>query len=144
MKIYCEHGALSSYLKTLRSEGKIELIHFPYDPESRTRHIAPAAMPSEAQWQDMNMTFDELDITFNDFKGSEHLLEICRIIGAGNRRDILHVDSAYKTGCQVMVTADRDILDHKTELEALLGLRIVHPENDEAELKVFISSALGN
>jgi hypothetical protein len=102
-------------------------------------------MPSEAQWQDMNMTFDERgNLTFNDFTGSEHLAEIYRIIGPGNRRDILHLDSAYKTRCPVMVTVDRDILNHKIELEALLRLRIFHPENDEVELKTFISTALGN
>jgi hypothetical protein len=140
MKIYCEHGALSGYLRALRNEGKIELIYFPYDPESRTRHITPTAVPSEAQWRDMNMTFDELgNITFNDFTGSEHLQEICRIIGPDKRRDALHVDSAYKTGCKVMVTVDRDILDHKAELEMLLKLRIFHPENDKEDLKKFIS-----
>ena len=138
MKIYCEHSALTADLRALQREGRIELVHFPYDRESRTRHIAPSAMVSNAQWRDLNTTWDELTGTWDDFKGSEHLNEIMRIIGPGNRRDALHVDSAYKTGCAALVTVDTDIQDHQRELEALLRLRNFHPENDREELRRFI------
>ena len=74
------------------------------------------------------------EMTWADFKGSEHFSEIRRIIGSANRRDALHVDSAYKTGCVAMVTVDGDILDHKTEIEKLLPLIIFHPVNDDRRL----------
>jgi predicted nucleic acid-binding protein len=143
MKIYCEHGAVTADLRALQRDGRIELVHFPYDPESRARAIAPSATPSDAQWRDLNTTWNELTGTWDDFKGSPHLPEIRRIIGAANRRDALHVDSAFKTGCAAIVTVDRDILDHKDELETLLGLRIFHPDNDKDELRCFIVDRCG-
>ncbi len=144
MKIYCEHGALTDELRAFQREGKIELVHFPYDPESRARAIAPSAVVSNAQWRDLNVKgWDDLGRTWGDFAGSEHLEKIKRIIGPENRRDALHVDSAYKTGCAAIVTVDNDILDHKDELEALLGLRVFHPQRDQAELRGFIADRAG-
>lgn len=138
MKIYCEHHALTADLRTLQREGRIELVHFPYDPDSRARHIAPSAVVSNAEWRDLNVTWGELRGTWDDFTGSEHLSEIMGIVGRENRRDALHVDSAYKTGCAAIITADRDILDHKRELELVLRLRIFHPEHDKDALRRFI------
>jgi hypothetical protein len=132
MKIYCEHGALTADLKTLQREGRIELVHFPYDQDSRARAIAPSAVPSDAQWRDLNTTWEELPGTWADYQESRHLPEIRRIIGPANRRDALHLDSAFKTGCAAMVTADRDILDHRDKLEALLGFRIFRPDERDA------------
>lgn len=43
VKIYCEHGALTSDLRMLQREGLVELIHFPYDPNSWSRHIKISA-----------------------------------------------------------------------------------------------------
>jgi|SRR5437667_8193573 len=143
MKIYCEHGAVTADLRGLQRDGRIELVHFPYDPESRARAISPSTAPSDAEWRDLNTTWDEMTGTWDDFKGSQHLLEIRRIIGAANRRDALHVDSAFKTGCAAIVTVDRDILDHKNELEALLGLRIFHPDNDKENLHRFVIDRCG-
>ena len=139
MKIYCEHGAVTADLTTRQRDGRIELVHFPYDPESRARAVAPSATPSDAQWRDLNTgSWDALTGSWADFEGSPHLPEIRRIIGAANRRDALHVDSAFKTGCAAMVTVDGDILDHTAELEALLGLRIFHPDRDKEALRRFI------
>jgi hypothetical protein len=66
-----------------------------------------------------------------------------KIIGPENRRDALHIDSAYKTGCAAIVTNDGDIRDHKNELEALLGLLIFHPEMDREELHRFVVQSSG-
>ena len=142
MKIYCEPGALSKELRALQREGRIELVHFPYDPDSRSRAIAPSAVLSDAQWRDLNTTWDELGGTWEDLKGSEHLNEILRIVRPENLRDALHLDSAYKTGCAVFVTVDRDILDHKEDLEKLLSIRIFHPVRDKAELDRLIRPSL--
>ena len=97
LKIYCEHGAVTPMLRASSRDGRIELVHFPYDPGSRTRHISPSATPSDAQWRDLNTTWDELTEAWEDIKRSEHHQEIIRIVGTANRRDALHVDSAYKS-----------------------------------------------
>lgn len=120
MKIYCEHGALTSELRAFQREGRIVLVHFPYDPGSRTRHISLLATPSDAQWRDLNTTWSELTWPWDAFKGSEQHQEIIRIVGPANRRDALHIDSAYKSGCAAIVTADNDISGHKAEFETLL------------------------
>lgn len=96
MKIYCEHGAITSELRTHQRSGRIELIHFRYDPDARSRHLSPSAIPSEAQWRDLNVTWEELNCSWNDFSASEYLDQIYSILGGGNRRDALHIDSAYK------------------------------------------------
>lgn len=138
MKVYCEHGALTARLRALQREGRIELVHFPYDPGATTKHISPSAVPSDAQWRDLNVKgwSGLAHTTWNDFKGSERLPEIRKIIGG--RRDALHVDSAYKTGCRAFVTVDGDILNHRQQLEALLGVRVFHPERDAEALRRFI------
>ncbi|HYR45887.1 MAG TPA: hypothetical protein VER78_02685 [Thermoanaerobaculia bacterium] len=88
------------------------------------------------------MSWDELSgTTGDDFKGSKHLKDILSIVGPKNRRDVLQLDSACKTGCTAMITVDGAILDHKNELEALLALRIFHPQEDKAELLHFIADA---
>jgi hypothetical protein len=69
MKIYCEHGALTSELRAFSRDGRIELGHFGYDPDSRTRYISPSATPSDAKWRDLNTTWDELTGTWDDFNG---------------------------------------------------------------------------
>jgi hypothetical protein len=140
MKIYCEHGALTPELRAFQRDGRIALVHFPYDPGSQARHISPSAMPSDAQWRDLNTTWSELTRPWDDFKGSEHYQEIIRIVGPANRRDALHVDSAYKSGCAAIVTADTDILAHKAALETLLGLRVFHPVIDGDKLHRFIEA----
>jgi hypothetical protein len=146
VKVYCEHGALTPKLRALQRERRIELIYFPYDPDSLTKHISPTAAVSDAQWRDLNVK-DWSGLahvrTWDDFKGSEQLTEIQNIIGPSNRRDALHVDSAYKSGCRVFVTTDGDILNHRERLGVLLGIRFFHPEQDAEALSKFIEYAGG-
>ena len=54
VKIYCEHGALTSALRSLKRKGRIELVYFPYDPDSRAAAITPTATASETQYRDLN------------------------------------------------------------------------------------------
>ena len=142
MKVYCEHGALTPTLKALQRARRIELIHFPYDAGATTRHISPTAAVSNAQWRDLNVkNWDGLAhvSSWDDFEGSEHFLRIQSIVGASNRRDALHVDSAYKSGCAAFITRDKDdILSRRDQLEALLPIRFFHPDDDAAALRRFI------
>lgn len=134
MKVYCEHGALTPALRALRREGRITLIHFPYDPNSRSGSISRTALPSAAQYGDLNLTYSELNCTYGDIKGSEMLPKIIEIIGPNHRRDALHVDSAHKSQCRAFVTRDTDILKHSGRLEQLLGIRIINPDTDHKVL----------
>ncbi|HSI43752.1 MAG TPA: hypothetical protein VK949_05370 [Methylotenera sp.] len=44
---------------------------------------------------------------------------------ANRRVDILHLDSAYKSGCKIFLTNNKDdIWSYKIKLEELLALRI--------------------
>jgi len=43
IKIYCEHGALTPTLRRLKGEKRIELVHYPYDENSTSKHISPSA-----------------------------------------------------------------------------------------------------
>lgn len=131
MRVYCEHGALHGRLRRLQSEGRITLAGFPYDPSSRSRAIRELASPSKAQIRDLNLPIGKMSFPIGEMVESEKHAEIERIVGRGNRRDVLHIDSAYKRRCACFFTRDRsDILGNRAELEALLGLRFFHPDDD--------------
>lgn len=129
-KVYCEHNSITKRLRELQNSGQIELVHYPVDPDSRTKHIRKLAVPSEVHWEDANVLWEKSDFTPDSIKGSEHWCDILRIVGPQNRRDALHVDSAYKTGCFCLITKDSDILSVRKELAALLKLSIFSPEED--------------
>ena len=133
-KVYCEHGALTPALRSLQREGWIELVYFPYDPDSRAQAISSTAVASEAQYRDLNLRYDELSGTYDQFQGSALLPTIREIVGVEHRRDSLHLDSAFKSGCAAFVTRDSDILKHGCCLEDLLGLLIIDPDKDHERL----------
>lgn len=130
MKIYCEHGSLTREIRKLAGSGNVELVHFPYDPDSHTHRIRSIAALSDAQIRDLNLPVKDLPGAIADISGSDRFDEICSIIGAAHRRDILHVDSAYKSGCSAFLTQDKDILKHRTQLEEVLGIRFFNPSTD--------------
>lgn len=142
MKVYCEHGGLNRKIREMERRGFIELVHFPYDPNSRTAKLSNLATPSQAQVKDLNVPIGELPGSFKDYSGSAHLGEIVSIIGANHRRDALHVDSAYKSGCSAFVTRDSDILKHRRALEEVLQMCFFHPDDDCDELLHFVSLSL--
>ena len=140
MKVYCEPGALTADVRALQRKGCIELVHFPVDPDARTRHIAPTAIPSEVQWSDLNLSWAELNVAWEDMSGSEHLSEIRALIGPSHRRDILHVDSAYKTGCHAFLTVETDILKHRDALSSLLGIAFFDPNREAEAFSAYVES----
>ena len=142
LKIYCEHGALSKKLRHLKQEKKITLISFPVDPGGRSRHIEPSAIPSNIRWEDLNnISWNEAQFAWNEARPSDKYNKILSIVGSNNRRDSLHVDSAYKTGCACLVSKDTDILNVRTQLRNLLNLPVFSP--DEEDLYDFIEKQLG-
>ena len=77
-----------------------------------------------------NFTWDTVPDTWDDYKGSEKYKAISHIVGAQNRRDLLHIDSAFKSGCSVFFSRDSDVLSKKHQLEQLLDMKILHPNKD--------------
>jgi|GEM_PF-1683398 len=138
MKVYCEHHAFRPWLRDLQKRGKINLVLFPYD--QRTRRIKEVATPSEATWEELNITWNEADFSWEEFSPSSHYSDICNIIGEENIRDVKHVDSAFKSGCQCMFTCDRDILSHSEELEELLNIKFFDPDKQREEFIEFLKS----
>ena len=60
MRVYCEHSALHAKLRGLQREGRITLVGFPYDPNSRSRPIRQLALPSRAQIGDLNLPIGDM------------------------------------------------------------------------------------
>ena len=141
MRVYCEHSALHARLRGLQREGRITLVGFPYDPNSRSRPIRQLALPSRAQIGDLNLPIGDMKFSIGEMVESDKHVEIERIIGRSNRRDVLHIDSAYRSGCVCFFTRDRgDILAKRTELESLLGIRFFHPDDDWDRFSDFLNA----
>jgi hypothetical protein len=145
-KIYCDSGADISKLKSHTS--KCEFYQFPYDSPHRPKKPLLLAKPSNAQWQDCHPAWEEFsDITWGDFKGSAIHSQLECIIGAGpeNRRDVLHFDSAYKTGCKIFLTSDKgDIWSKRIALESISGIKTFYtPFELEALLEYFSNPSKG-
>jgi hypothetical protein len=143
VKIYCESGALVERVKKLGRTGNVKLLHFPYDSGSHSVKFSGLAAPSYAQIQDLNLPISDLPDTLASYSGSCHLDEILSILGSDNRRDALHVDSAFKTGCAAFVTPDKHhILENRTRLESLLGIKFFYSIDDISDLEHFVADAL--
>jgi len=46
---------------------RIELVHFAYDPDSRSHHFSSIANPSAAQIRDLNLQIKDLPCTIADY-----------------------------------------------------------------------------
>lgn len=127
LRVYCEHGALSSGLRSLASGGHIDLVHFPHDPDSRIRRAALVA-PANPRWSDMNVRWEEvgqLGMTWEGLADPGELPRILALIGHANRRDGQHLEAARKANAWAFVSGDTDILAHRTALEKLLQMRVL-------------------
>ncbi|MBS0615476.1 MAG: hypothetical protein JSR58_02870 [Verrucomicrobia bacterium] len=125
IRIYCDTGADISKLKT--TVPQCEFYQFPYDSPDRPKKPLLLAMPSGAQWRDCHAAWEEFsEVTWDDFKESDLYHQIKAVIGIGpeNRRDVLHFDSAYKTGCQIFLTSDKGhIWLKKIALESITKIK---------------------
>jgi hypothetical protein len=140
IKIYCDHGAVTKNLQKLQHSGRVQLIHFPYDPDSRSKHLKHLARPSDAQWRDLHVNWEEADWPWEEFSGSDRFDDILSTLGPENRRDALHIDSAFKSGCEVFVTCDTDILSRREQLESLASVRIFDPINEAEKLVSYLNA----
>ena len=127
MKIYCDTGGFRQELKYLQDTGVIELYSFKY--ENKNKHIRKSGCPSKVTYNDLkHYSYNDLEgICYTDFSGSNKYEQIVSVIGVENRVDILHLDSAYKSQCEVFLTSDKhDIWIKREELFLILGMRIFH------------------
>lgn len=135
IKVYCDTGAFRKELKSIQ---QVEVIVFPY--ENRNRKTKSTGIPSAAQFTDLgNFTWGTLPGTFGEYKGSDKYDAIEKIIGIQNRRDVLHLDSAYKSECDCFFTCDKnDIYKNRLTLSNLFNLRIYHPDEDWQDFLNFV------
>ena len=143
MRVYCDTGAYVSGLSDLERAGSISVHQFKY--ENRSRRIGKGAVPSDLRYDDLNnYTYDELGttdvlstLTYDQLGGiNSRFAEIQKILGAQNRADAQHIDSAFMTDCKAFLTSDkRDIWSKREALQALTGVRVFHiPSEWEAFL----------
>jgi len=141
IKIYCEHGAFREELFRFQQHGYIELVNFPYEMRIRKKHNM--GRPSDVKIADMgNVYLADANWQLCDMEGSDKLNHIRHILGPRTRRDALHVDSAYKSGCAAFLSRDRKhILSKARELKQLLGIIFFHPDDDWNEFQAFIGTS---
>lgn len=136
VKIYTDTGADISYLKDFFRN--CDFCTFPYDSSHR-RKKAPKpilARPSKAQWRDLNASWKELKFPWSDFSPSPIFYRIKEIVGSGNRRDILHLDSAHKEGAHLFLTNDKDdIWDKRDEIEQIVCFKIYHTSSEKGQIQ---------
>jgi hypothetical protein len=121
-----------------------QFIISPYDSETQRRKDIKwnLATPSQAQWRDWHVPWQDIHFSWSEHKASEKLSKIYSIIGVDprERRDGLHLDSAFKSGAHIFLTADKDnIWKHRHALEALLGFRIFYPDLEVNLVKNWIN-----
>jgi len=83
------------------------------------------------------------DLTFliSDAVESDKYAEIVAMIGAANKEDARHIDSAYKSGCGAFLTPDKgDIISHRDSLQRLLGMRFFHMTDNWADFLALVDS----
>jgi len=136
LKVYCEHGAIKKPdIYELQKKGEINLVLFPY--ENTVKKIKDLGSPSNVSWIDMkNISWITAPENWEDYTGSPKFSEIQKIIGKDpkQRRDILHLDSAFKNKCHAFFTRDiDDIRSKKGLLEDALEIKIFNPDHDWQE-----------
>lgn len=142
IKIYCDSGANIKFLKTYFS--CIEFYQYPYDSQDRPRkHRPKVAKASNLCWKNANATWEEMQTPWKDCCGSEVYESLIKIVGKSNHEDILHLDSAYKEGCNIFLTSDKDdIWSKRCDIERICGFNIfLH--KDEESVKKYIDDLLG-
>lgn len=134
-KVYCERNAWRPELRRLSDEGKLEVVHCPY--EGHNRRVQRRATPSKVTADCTYFTADSADL-ISEMVPSGLFEDIKRIIG-GEEFDARHIDSAYKTGCDAFLSKDKqDIVNRREQLESLLGVRFFHPHDDWDEFLEFL------
>jgi hypothetical protein len=135
IKVYVEHSAWTAGLGPLKRDKRITIMLYPYNEASR--RTDERAESSRITWASREIRCSNRHILCSDGQHASDLLEnIERIIGRGNETDVLHVDSAYKSGCRCLLTTDKgDILRNREELRRITGMAFF---NSNTEFPAFM------
>lgn len=143
IRIYCDTGADINCLKSFYSE--CEFYQFPYDSPDRNKKlikqgVIKLALPSEAQWQDCHQTWEESNFSWDE-SGSDLLTDLIALLKKDSkksteelRKDALHLDSAYKMKCHILITSDMDILSKKLDIYRLCKIKVFQSHKESEEL----------
>ena len=111
------------------------------------RKIKHAALPTRPTWKELNYTWDEMK-QIEEFRSlswdslaeaSDKFDEIQSIVGSSNMRDAKHLDSAYRAGCSVFLTSDKDDLWSKRErIRHSIGIAVLHFQDDWPALEALL------
>lgn len=140
LRVYCDTGGFRPELLDLEQEGRIVLFQFKY--ENRNRRIQRAAVPSNPSWKQMNYTWDEMrrtpgleSLTYDNIGNhTPKFAELLAGVGASNRVDAQHLDSAHASQCSVFLTSDKDdIWSKRQEIREVTDLVVLHVQRDWVE-----------
>ena len=145
LRIYCDTGAYRPELAAFEREGVISIQQFKY--ENRNRRIKRTALPSNPTWKEVNYTWAEMKsdpniskITWDSVgQTSDRYREILQVVGDQNVVDAKHLDSAFRAGCDVFLTNDKDdIWSRRKPLSSLTGMKVLHVIDDWRSLIALI------
>jgi hypothetical protein len=127
IKIYCEDGAMTKKVRSLRQRDNIKLISFPF--ENFNKRTIDSKFPSNLTCDTTRITADS-DILISDTLPSEIFNSIKKIVGANHFNDIRHIDTAYKENCKIFISPDKDdIINNGEELESITGIKFFFKED---------------
>jgi hypothetical protein len=146
IRIYADSGANIKCLDKYYSY--IEFYQFPYDSAHRPKKaiengIIKLALSSDAQWQDSNQAWEESNFLWEElptkyFQPLEHFMKN-KLSGQDIRRDVLHLDSAIKTDCEIFITSDyQHIASNKKEIKNICGIEVFLIPKELVELIGYI------
>jgi len=119
-----------------------EFIRFPYDIGNRSKKAKKEpllAKPSGVEWANNDLCLRECDFSWEECAESEICMVICEIVGSQHKKDVLHLDSAYKSKVQIFLTCDNDIVSKRCQLEKICGFKIFNPVKEYSKLIDYIN-----
>lgn len=129
IKIYCEDGAMTKEIRSLKQRDNIILISFPF--ENYNKRTVDSKLPSNLTCDSTFITADS-DMLISDTVHSEIFDSIKRIVGSNNFNDIRHIDTAFKEKCKIFISPDKDdIINKGTDLENLTGIKFFYCKDFE-------------
>jgi len=141
IKIYCDTPSYLSWVKKIEKDDLAEIVSFPY--ENKNRKIKNKSIPTNNTWNQSNLGWSEAKYRWKDCSPSNKFNDIKIILkgsGQDTSVDAQHLDSAYKSNCDIFLTNDiTDIVTKRNSLESLLGIKIFDAKNEEKQAIVFIT-----
>ena len=107
IKVYCDNGGYQRDLKGLETKRRIELVMFPH--ENKTKKIKNSGLPTKMTINDMQHSIFTYTQPIAEFIKSDRFDEMLVLIGHDNRKDVQHLDSAYKSKCSIFITSIKRI-----------------------------------